>query len=329
MSVKVSMDLSVKKNNPLTMATSGQRPNFLIVGAAKSGTSSLWHYLRQHPQVYMPVNKEPNFFAFAGQRPDYRGPAPDDVIYDQLYQYSVTESADYQALFAEADNAIAVGEASVRYLYFPEAAERIWHHLPSAKLVLMLRDPVERLYSHYCMNVGMYGLEPLSLAQALVQEPARKAAHWGWDWHYASVGRYYEQVKRYIDRFPREQLKIFLYEDFCQDTLSVVQQIYAYLGVDSDFCPNLSSRSKPAYIPKSRALYRFMNEPNRPRSWLEKLLPAQTFEALIDQLMQLNARPIPLLDEHLRIELQQIFRPDIEKLQDLINRDLSHWLAEP
>lgn len=304
------------------------QPNFLIIGAAKSGTSSLWHYLRQHPQIYLPINKEPNFFAFAGQRPDYKGPAPDAVIYEQLYRYCVTNATDYQALFTEADEAIALGEASVRYLYFPEAAERIEHYLPEAKLILILRHPVERLYSHYCMNVGMYGLEPLSLAEALAQEPARKAAHWGWDWHYVSVGQYYEQVKRYVDRFPPEQLKIFLYEDFCQDTLGVVQQIYAYLGVDANFCPSLSSRSKSAYIPKSRTLYQFINEPNRLRSWLMKLLPDHTYSSLVDQLSQLNASPIPPLDETLRAELQQLFRPDIEKLQTLINKDLSAWLVE-
>lgn len=321
------MNSSILQTDSSSFRSSTKLPNFLIIGAAKSGTSSLWDYLRQHPDIYMPINKEPNFFAFQGKTPDFHGPDDDARIFAKLYQYSITEFEDYADLFKDAAQESAIGEASVRYLYFPDSASRIQQYLPNVKLIVMLRNPIERLYSHYCMNVGMYGLEPLSLRQALTEETNRKNARWGWDWHYVSIGRYYEQLKRYYTRFPANQIRVFLYEDFCQNTLTVVKEIYDYLGVNSSFAPNISTHSKKAYIPKNRQLHHFLTEPNRPRDWLEQLLTPDTYQGLIDLLIQANTKAIPPIESDLKLMLQDTLREDIEQLQTLIGQDLSHWLV--
>jgi hypothetical protein len=320
------MNQFTSRTNSLQLDQSAKLPNFLIIGAAKSGTSSLWKYLRQHPDLYMPINKEPNFFAFEGQKLNFHGPKDDNIIYDKLYKYSITDFSDYCELFSEVEQESALGEASVRYLYLPQAAEQIQKYLPDAKLIVILRNPIERLYSHYLMNVGMYGLEPLPIEEAIAQELNRKSAGWGWDWHYVSVGLYYEQLKRYYDRFQPAQIKVFLYEELCRDTLNIVQEIYTYLEIDPTFIPNISQQEKKAYWPKNRLLHNFLTEPNRPRSWMQRLLPENRYQALVKQMSRMNSQPIPPLNEHLQKHLKDLFRPDIEKLQELIDQDLSDWL---
>ena len=145
-------------------------PNFLLIGAAKAGTTSLWSYLAQHPEVYLPENKEPNYFAFADAQPNCVGPAPAHVIHELLLKFSVTTWPEYLALFQGRTDQKAVGEASVRYLYVPEAAARIHERLPEVRLIAVLREPVSRLYSHYWMN-RQFQLEDLELEDAIAAEP--------------------------------------------------------------------------------------------------------------------------------------------------------------
>jgi hypothetical protein len=301
-------------------------PNFLIIGAAKSGTTSLWAYLRQHPQIFLSGNKEPNFFAFEGLKlPPFVGPAEPKILYDRLYKYSVTDLKTYRHLFKNVSSEIAIGEASVRYLYFPQAAERIKKYIPDVKTIAILRNPIDRLYSHYLMIKAEYRLEPLKLAEALDREEERIKNNWGWDWHYVKVGMYYQQIKHYLDLFSREQVKIFLYEDFCSQPLEVVREICGYLGVDNKFVPNIANRRKEAYWPKIFAIDRLLNEPNPFRVVLEKTLPKKQFDKVIRYGMRLNSASIPPMPDEIRDRLKKVFREDILKLQDLIQREIS-WL---
>lgn len=301
-------------------------PNFLIIGAAKSGTTSLWAYLRQHPQIFLSSNKEPNFFVFEGMKlPPFVGPAEAKILYDRLYKYSVTELKTYRYLFRNVSSETAIGEASVRYLYFPQAAERIKQYIPDVKTISILRNPIDRLYSHYLMMKAEYRLEPLNLAEALDREEERIQNNWGWDWHYVKVGMYYEQIKRYLELFSKEQVKIFLYEDFCSQPLKVVREIYQYLGVDDEFVPNISNRKKQSYWPKSFEIDRLLNEPNPLRTFFEKTLPKEQFNKAIRYGTRLNSAKIPPMPIEIRENLKKVFREDILKLQDLIQRELS-WL---
>jgi hypothetical protein len=303
-------------------------PNFLIVGAAKSGTTSLCAYLEQHPQIFISPDKEPNFFAFEGLTlPSFSGPANTNKLYKTLYQYSVTDINSYQALFKNGFQHKAIGEGSVRYLYFPQTAERIKKYIPDVRLIVILRNPIDRLYSHYLMMREMYQLEPLGLMQALEQENERINNNWGWDWHYVKVGMYYQQLKRYLDLFDRESIKVFLYEDFCQNPVQVVQEVCRHIGVDDNFVPDISQRSKVATcFSKSYQINYLLNQPNPMQSTLRCLLPQSIYKRVISYGNRLNRTPVVPMASNIRNHLQGVFKEDILQLQDSISRDLSAWI---
>lgn len=301
-------------------------PNFLLIGAAKSGTTSLASYLSQHPEVFIPPNyKEPNFFILEGRKlPPFKGSAPQSLLYDKIYRYSVTDFNSYQNLFQSASTEKAIGEASIPYLYYPHAPLKIKSYIPDVKLIAILRNPVDRLYSHYLMVREKYLLEPLSLTQALEQEKSRIEDNWGWDWHYATMGMYYNQLKRYFELFDKNQLKLFLYDDYCQNPIGMIQEIYRYIGVDDSFIPDISKRSKKSIKSRSLLVSRYLNSPYR--YYLKKLLPQALYKRLISSISDWNSMPIPSLSCEERVRLKAYFKADIMALQNLINRDLSAWL---
>ena len=247
-------------------------PDFLIVGAAKSGTTSLHMYLGQHPEVFLPHCKEPNYFALAGESLPKKGPASPKVMQAIIYSHCITDSDQYRQLFAAADPSQKCGEASVRYLYFEKAAERIRNAIPSAKCIAILREPVARLYSHYCMNV-QYLLEPLGVLAAVEQEEARREAGWGWDYHYVNVGLYADQIERYFDLFGRDQVKVLFYDDFRKDARAVFREVCRHLEIDDQFEPDMSQRGKVTSRPRSKMLGRWLYWPGQGRQTLRRILP--------------------------------------------------------
>lgn len=298
-------------------------PNFLIIGAGKSGTTSLYHYLRQHPQVYMSPVKEPKFFAVEGKKLDFRG--PNDEI--SMNRGSITDINAYQALFRNVTNERAVGEASPLYLYSPEAPGRIKHYIPEAKLIAILRDPVERAYSSFLQRVQK-GQEPLGdFAQALQGEEARLRDNWAPRWQSKQIGFYYTHLKRYYDTFDAGQIRVCLYEDLRADPVALAQDVFRFLEIDDSFIPDTSLRHNVSGIPKSRALQALVSRPNMIKSVVKLLLPAGVRQHIAVSLQTRNiAEPPPPLDQDVRKELVGMYREDILKLEQLIGRDLSSWL---
>ena len=294
-------------------------PNFLVIGAAKGGTTALHRYLGQHPQIYMSQPKELRFFPFENQRPDYRGPG--DALYVSSMLYSIE---DYQAHFAESPAYPARGESSPLYLYFPRSAERIRHYIPEAKLIAILRHPAERAYSQYMM-IKRDGLETLGFAEALAVEEQRIADHWGHLWHYRRRGFYAAQLQRYFDIFRREQLKIYLYEDYVADPVGLMQDLFRFLNVDDTFVPDMSVRHNESLIPRSRKLQVFLTEPRRIKRLFKSVVPEGWSRRVGDRLRRQNLTKPPLPQE-IRRQLTEVYRADIIRLQDMLQRDLSHWL---
>ncbi len=147
-------------------------PDFLIIGAARAGTTALHSYLRQAPDIFMPAHKEPNFFAFEDEALACRGPGAEFI------NNSVTRMADYRTLFAGAGPGQRLGEASPLYLYSPKAPERIAHHLPEVRMVAILRNPVDQAFSHF-LYATKYRIEPIAdFTEALRREEERMAAGW-------------------------------------------------------------------------------------------------------------------------------------------------------
>lgn len=300
-------------------------PNFFIIGAAKCGTTSLAQYLEQHPEVFICPTKEPNYFALTGRKLPHTGPASPAVLRQLIYADTVTDFDQYQALFHGVKNEKAVGEASVRYIYYPESAGRIRQAVPNARLVAVLREPVSRLYSHYCMNV-QYQLEPLGLLDAVAAEPERRAANWGWDWHYVNMGLYARQLRHYFQTFDREQIKVFLYDDFVARPREVYADICRHIGVDPGFVPDMSQRGKVPYWPKHRGLDRWLHWPHQIRPGVGRFIPRWLPRSVVSRLEEWNSAPIPKLDKETQRQLAPNFHQDARELEELLGRKIP-WYA--
>lgn len=293
-------------------------PNFLVIGTGKAGTTSLHRYLAQHPQVYVSPVKETNFFAMEGQKLAFTGPGD-----ERAKGGSITHLDDYQALFDGVGDETAIGEVSPLYVYSPHAAANIQRHIPKARLIAILRHPAERAFASYIMKVRD-GVETLGFEEARQAEAERIAAGWG-SMHYVSAGFFYQQLRRYYDRFPPEQLKVFLYEELRERPLEVIAQVFEFLGVDSGFVPDMSTRFNVSGIPRSRTLHRILSGPNIVKRAAATLIPRRLRSSLKTRIKNLNLERQPLTTST-RQELIEIYRDDITQLQDLIGRDLSHWL---
>lgn len=194
-------------------------PNFLIIGAAKSGTTSLYHYLKQHPEIYLSPVKEPKFFCFYQEKLDWQGPGDQKAILNY-----VTDIDQYFSLFEGVRNETAIGEATPWYIYSESAVKKIKAFIPDAKLIAILRDPAERAYSHF-LHLLREGREPLADFQdALDAEEERTRRNWGWTWQYKSRGLYYSQLKKYFDTFPNK-IYVYIYMTNSKKILSLLLRI--------------------------------------------------------------------------------------------------------
>ena len=298
-------------------------PNFLVIGAAKSGTTALYYALRQHPDIYMSRCKEPNFFSLEGKPPEFRGPGDQQTINTE----SITSLAAYQGLFHGVTRETAVGEASTSYLYHVRASERIRHYIPKAKLIVILRHPVERAYSSF-LHLVRDGREPLAdFAQALQAEDARIHAHWEHIWHYQQMGLYSIQLERYFRAFDAEQIKVHLYDEWLANPLRVLRDTFRFLGVDERFVPDLSIRPNASGVPRHWLLQVIMRKLNPAEAAFNPFPFARACARRAGHIANHNLikPPIPAAA---RSELGRVFREDIVRLQELLRRDLSPWLRE-
>jgi hypothetical protein len=299
-------------------------PNFLVIGAAKCGTDSLCNYLGQHPEVFISPKREPNFFVAEGQdHIPYHGPG--DVI--ALKEMWTSGLADYQSLFAGVTTEKAVGEGTAWYIYFEDPPRRIRHHIPDAKLIAVLRNPADRAYSAFKMLLRD-GREPLvDFAAALDAEQERIRRQWEPIWYYARMGFYSEQLERYYARFDRDQLRVVMYEDFDSNPQPVLRDLFQFLNVDDGFTPDTSRRTNVSLVPRHHRLHHVVAGQYRLKSVVKKFVPQNTLQAVKRPLVDRNmTQPAPMSDE-VRGRLIEVFRDDIRKTQDLVGRDLSHWLS--
>lgn len=294
-------------------------PNFLIVGAAKAGTTSLCHYLREHPDVFVAREKESHFFLFQGEEPSFAGPG-DDEEFNKLI---ISDEARYAACFAGAGSSTARGEASVYYLYEPLAIERALAYDPAMKFVAVLRDPPERAFSAYSHMVRD-GREPeTEFRAAFAAEAERTAANWSYGFRYDSVGRYAGQLEEVFRRVPAEQLHVLLYEDLATEPGATLSALFAFLGVrdrviDSRLVLNASGR------PRLSGLNTLLTRRNPLKEGLKKVLPYRLGSSVAHQLRNWNLRPVEMAEPD-RLLLRDSYAADVEAVSELLRRDLSRW----
>ena len=222
-------------------------PNFLIIGAMKAGTTSLFNYLKQHPQIYMSPVKEPRFFAIEGEDLHFGEEDPRS----RVWAGSVTTIDDYKALFDGVTAEKAIGEASPLYLCSSKASERIQYYLPNVRLIAILRHPVDRAFSHFLHRVN-HGFEPImDFSRALeVDETCHRFL-------YIEQGMYSTLLSRYYQNFSRQQIRTYLYDDLQEDTLGLLLDIFRFVEVDESWLIDTSKKynvSSPGYTSYPTAL---------------------------------------------------------------------------
>ena len=293
------------------------RPNFFIVGAPRCGTTAMYEYLRRHPEVFLPYRKEPVYFGS-----DLRKRQP-----------HLDERA-YLALFDQADGARAVGEATVWYLYSETAPHEIKQFADDARIVIMLRNPIDMIYSLHKHWVFSANENIVDFAEALAAEADRRkglrlppgteqpiALQYRW------CGRYAPHVRRYLEVFGRERVLILIYDDLETDAHRVGLRTLEFLGVDPNYQAPFEkvNQSKRARSPRLQRLA-------HSRSFLTvaSKLPPRLFHLVWRGLQRVNMRSEerPPIDHQLRRQLAADFAPDVKVLGQLVGRDLSHWTSE-
>ncbi len=300
-------------------------PNFLIVGAPKSGTTSLYRYLQQHPEVFMSQHKEPRFLASSF----YRNNDPKDPLHKFLIERTIFTFKDYVQLFEGVEREKAIGEATPSYLYLYETViPQIKKFLKSVKIIAILRDPVDRAFSAYT-HLLKNRSEVLPFERCLELEEERKATNWATMNFYKGVGLYYNQVKAFMENF--DEVKVVLYDDLAQDALNLMRDLYEFLEVDPSFGPDVSTAYSVTGVPRNRSFYKFLDFLTRSsalKSMVGVALPRKTRANLRKNLEVLKVKILikPKMKPETREYLKSAFREDVLKLQSLLYRDLSHWL---
>jgi hypothetical protein len=298
-------------------------PNFFIVGAARSGTTSIWEWLSRHPDVYMSYQKEPCYFGSDLTK------APNE--------FAVLEKEAYFDLFKNFGHKPIRGESSVLYLISKNAAREIYEFNPAAKILIILRNPVDMLHSYHGQLhwVGHEDIE--GFEEAMDAEPARrqglrvpKSAIVPEALYYSEVAKFAEQVERYLLAFPRPQVKIMLYEDLAASPQTIYDSLQDFLGIRRVALHN--SAAKNAYKkPRSIAFAAMVQRPPRlARFFLDFIPQPYRHIMLVKSLLVLNTRrggKEPMRPAT-RQRLNEFFVEDVVKLGRLIGRDLSQWLID-
>jgi hypothetical protein len=293
-------------------------PDIMLVGAAKSGTTSIAHQFTRHPDVFLPMaKKEPHFFGFGGNPPPYNDPG--------FVRTLVWRPEEYAALYAKATAGSRIADCSTSYLYLHRAAIPFIRQVYGEKagqlsMSAILRDPVERAYSHWLYLVRN-GHEELPFVEAI--DPAtverRKQQRWGFD--YLGYGLYAEAVEHYKAAFPA--FKVYLLEDL-KDLQGTFNDICDRAGLPHIAVEKV--QSNPGGIPRNRGLVRTLRRNPLIRS-LSHLLPGSLrnkARATRDGLLK-KALDRPAMPQQAREQLCSYYRADTERLANLIGRDLSHW----
>ncbi len=299
--------------------STGPLPNFLVAGAAKCGTTSLFRYLAQHPDVFVPAEKETFHFL----APLYARIPDADPHGAVIRGRTVADGAAYAALFAGAGGCRAVGEVATFYAYHHDTAiPAIRRELGDARILLVLRHPVERAYSAWNHFRG-YGLEPLDFEGGLAAESRRRAEGWYSMWHYAAAGRYAGQVRAFRAAFP--EVLVLLQDDLLHGAADAMRRVFAFLGVDDRFRPDVtlkymvSGRPRRPWLGPAAAAARRAARPLLHRV----TTPEQRYRAL--SWVRMRGLHKPAMAPATRAALLERFTPDVDALERELERDLSAW----
>lgn len=286
------------------------KPNFFIVGAPKAGTTSVHQYLSEHPDICMSNPKEINYFS------------SDEIRQQSLYykDYIARELEEYQSAFSDSVCCKAVGDASVSYLFYPNVADKIKSYNEDAKVVIFLRNPVQRGFSHYLMD------ERLGLVKCSYESIVNRVCHHKnadlYYQQYVELGLYYKQVRRYLDVFGEGSVKLYLLEDIIEDLPGLMADLFSFLEVDSEFNPGLDKLYND-YSAPNNIIMKWLYKRHILRKLAKNILPHKVIALIKSRFNKKDKKPE--LSLGLKNKLLNIYDEDIRMLEELINRDLNDW----
>jgi sulfotransferase family protein len=299
-------------------------PDFFIIGAPKAGTTALHAALAAHPGLFMSTVKEPKFFLTDGPPPT-RGGGPGDV---QTYREHIWRRPEYEALFDAAPPRALRGESTPFYLYRQDAQERIRALIPDAKLIVILRDPVERAHSNWT-HLWSAGLDPIGdFVRACTEEDARIAAGWADFWHYTRLGRYGEQLENLFLRFPREQVFLLRYRALINAPAQTLDDICEFLGVHPGIIGHVPKQNVTAQ-PERSLTHMTVSKLLRGAAAAGRHLPGSAGTALtqpLERFLQQNGGSRQPLSWEQRQEVLPYFEDDIRLLERITEAYFGDWL---
>lgn len=299
---------------------SGRWPDFLIIGAPKAGTTALFQTLSCHPQVFASAQKEPRFFICTGSRPVF--PCPGGA--SNAAAIAWPEEA-YLELFRNCPAHALAGEASTAYLHHPAAPANAHARVPAARIIAVLRHPVDRAYSQW-LHLRHEGHEhSADFATALGQEALYKAKGYRPAFYFLERGFYARQLERWLNYYPREQVLVLFYEDWRAQPVATLKRVYGHLGIADDAPPPLQDANVSSLEPRWQWLHHRMVGDNAIRRWAQNHLPLRMRDAITAPVRKINLKPGPLIDPQLRSRLTRHFLQDMQRLEVLTGRNLDHW----
>lgn len=321
--INVLKNEKVKRNKEDLMEISF--PNFIIVGAPKAGTTSLYNYLAQHPSIFMSKRKEPVFFC--GYTPNFTGPGSRAFNRDLI-----TSDIEYKKLFEGTTDKMITGEASTDYLSCPEAPLRIQAWNPDAKIIIILRNPIDRAYSEH-MHLVRDRHENSTFMESLKLEKERiDNGFIPLFWH-VKRGLYFESTKRYLDIFSPSRVKVFLYDNFFNNLDETVKDVFRFIGVkpipiDTSKRMNISGVPRWGMLQELYREYRCADSDSIVKK-IARLFSTSTIRRKIQSFyLHGNINRSEKIRDEEREYLCRLFKPDIERLGELLEVDLTHWLTE-
>jgi hypothetical protein len=311
-------------------------PDFLIIAAPRSGTTSLYNYLAQHPQLQMSSQKEPAFFHFLDSPPNFIAMANrygEDRLQESIDRYerarrlAVLDEGSYGRLWHPDPGVRMRGEATPTYLFDPAARRQILNRLKSPKLLLLLRNPIDRAYSQYLQYLRLGIEHQYDFAAALDEEPLDVSDYWWGSRPYVRIGMYANYVQACIRDHGSSTVRVFLYEDLVERTTAMLRQIFEFLDVEPAVPIDVSERHKKAFVPAPRLSVRLLRSERRLKQAVRRVIPDALRGRLYDRIIRSHPINPPPVSSEVRTRLLSSFEADILRLQDVLDRDLSSWLG--
>lgn len=308
-------------------------PNFFIVGAMKSGTTSLYEYLCQHPEIFMSPVKEPFYFVWAGmddRNKLYMLDKHHKKVTPQYWQ-AIRTREQYEHLFRKARNETAIGEASTWYLPASHVPEQIHHEVSDAKIIAVLRDPVARAYSAYTYQVS-YDLEPSSTFRgALEDELSGRRDDWLYGWRYLYCGMYADQIERYLDVFGANNVLLLRFEELKRHPQIILERVFRFLDVKDDHDLEYIVPKNPTINPNkgwAKSAISILNHRNAFKDKLKRFIPfaaRQKMKSRISEIVKRSGTKPPAISEADVDFLRPAFKGQISKLEAITGWDLNEW----